>query len=82
MKDRGKLVFISSNTSGTGRVFLEKALDMGFAPVLLCEDPARFPFVRCLPVAVECLDVTQEQLVLEHLRKMALCVCGRGAFLQ
>jgi argininosuccinate lyase len=38
------LAFIESNTSGTGRLFARAAAAQGFRPVLLCEDPSRYPY--------------------------------------
>src|SRR5690242_1581404 len=43
---RERLVFIESNTSGTGRLFASVARRLGFEPVLLTEDPLRYPWVQ------------------------------------
>ena len=40
------IVFIESNTSGTGRLFIQKARDLGFSPLLFARDPGRYPFTR------------------------------------
>ena len=39
------LVFVESNTSGTGRLFAKAAREQGLTPVLLSLDAARYPYV-------------------------------------
>ncbi|MGG7609180.1 pyridoxal-phosphate dependent enzyme [Streptomyces sp. ZG43] len=41
-KDRPVLVFVESNTTGTGMLALRTATRLGLAPVLLTKDPARY----------------------------------------
>jgi biotin carboxylase len=65
------LIFISSNTSGTGRLFLEKAARMGLDPVLVCDDPERFAFLRGMHVRVVIADLSDESAVLEAVRRIA-----------
>ncbi|WP_233968023.1 ATP-grasp domain-containing protein [Pectobacterium polaris] len=43
------IVFIESNTTGTGEIFLKKASEEGFEPVLLYKDKKRYPFLSSLP---------------------------------
>ncbi|MEO3814907.1 ATP-grasp domain-containing protein [Sphaerisporangium sp. B11E5] len=38
------LALVESNTSGTGRLFVRRARDLGLRPVLLTEDPSRYRF--------------------------------------
>jgi len=40
------LVLIESNTTGSGRLFAERAREMGLHPVMLARDPDRYPYVR------------------------------------
>jgi biotin carboxylase len=40
------LVFVESNTSGTGRLFAKIASDCGYRPVLLAERPERYPYLK------------------------------------
>ncbi|MGW8354473.1 pyridoxal-phosphate dependent enzyme [Streptomyces wedmorensis] len=40
---RGRLVFVESNTTGTGMLALSRARDLGLAPVLLTNRPGRYP---------------------------------------
>lgn len=42
------IVFIESNTTGTGEIFLKKASEEGFEPVLLFKDKKRYPFLSSL----------------------------------
>jgi len=42
---RRALLFIESNTSGTGRLFVRAAREMGFAPVLATARPERYAFL-------------------------------------
>lgn len=44
--NRETLVFVESNTSGTGRLFARAAADLGFRPVLLAESPERYPWAQ------------------------------------
>ncbi|WP_377807867.1 ATP-grasp domain-containing protein (plasmid) [Azospirillum sp. A29] len=39
------LLFIESNTSGTGRLFAQTARALGFEPVLISRQPSRYPYV-------------------------------------
>ncbi|MFJ9427683.1 pyridoxal-phosphate dependent enzyme [Streptomyces sp. NPDC101249] len=41
-RDRPVLAFVESNTTGTGMLALRTATRLGFAPVLLTKDPARY----------------------------------------
>jgi len=38
-------IFVESNTTGTGEIFVRRTLDMGYRPVLLTRDPARYQFL-------------------------------------
>ena len=40
------LVFIESNTSGTGRLFIKAAREHGYQPVMLTERPERYAFLE------------------------------------
>ncbi|MCL6404645.1 ATP-grasp domain-containing protein [Dickeya dadantii] len=43
------IVFVESNTTGTGEIFLKKASEQGFEPVLLFKDKKRYPFLNSVP---------------------------------
>lgn len=38
------LLLVESNTTGTGRLFARRAVELGVVPVLLCADPGRYPY--------------------------------------
>jgi len=40
------IVFIESNTSGTGHLFVTKAIQLGLRPVVLTDSPYRYPYLR------------------------------------
>lgn len=42
----GPVVFVESNTSGTGRLFARSAASQGFRPILLTSDPNRYKYAR------------------------------------
>ncbi|WP_420124970.1 ATP-grasp domain-containing protein [Longimicrobium sp.] len=41
----GALLFIESNTSGTGRLFVHTARELGFAPVLITAKPEKYAYL-------------------------------------
>ncbi|WSQ12846.1 ATP-grasp domain-containing protein [Streptomyces sp. NBC_01231] len=53
-RERPVLAFLESNTTGTGMLALRTAVRLGFEPVLLAEDPARYAGLD----ATGCLTVT------------------------
>jgi S-sulfo-L-cysteine synthase (3-phospho-L-serine-dependent) len=42
---RRQIIFVESNTTGTGELFIRSARTLGFAPVLVVSDPGRYGFV-------------------------------------
>ena len=42
---RAALVFVESNTSGTGRLFVRIAREMGFRPVLVTARPEKYAYL-------------------------------------
>jgi argininosuccinate lyase len=65
------LVLVESNTTGTGRLFAERARDLGLEPVMVCADPARYPYLVELGVAVFACDTTSLPTVLDRCRGLA-----------
>jgi biotin carboxylase len=41
-----RLLLIESNTSGTGRLFVQRAQQLGYRPLLISEDVSRYPWVQ------------------------------------
>ncbi|MGO7660626.1 hypothetical protein ACC679_38135, partial [Rhizobium ruizarguesonis] len=58
------ILFIESNTSGTGRMFLQSASDLGFAPILLSAKPSRYEFgADDLTHAISCDTSSVEEIL-------------------
>ena len=57
------VALIESNTTGTGRLFAAAARNLGHEPVLLCADPARYPYAAEDNVTVQVLDTSDEDAV-------------------
>ncbi len=54
------VAFIESNTTGTGRLFALRARSRGYTPIVLAEDPRRYPYVE--RERVDCLMVPTHDL--------------------
>jgi S-sulfo-L-cysteine synthase (3-phospho-L-serine-dependent) len=69
---RVHVLFVESNTSGTGALFCRSARARGLVPVLLASDPGRYPFVADGDLAgairVEQGDTSRPEAVLEVAR--------------
>ncbi len=64
------VVFIESNTSGTGQLFFAAARDLGFEPVLLVKDPQKYAFLADTEMDVVTCDTSDLESLLsvcEHL---------------
>ncbi len=59
------LVFIESNTSGTGRLFARAAREKGLRPILLTADSSRYPYVAEDEIAVLRVDTQDEEALLQ-----------------
>jgi biotin carboxylase len=46
------LIFVESNTTGTGRLFIRAATECGYSPALLAAQPERYSFVQEEPVCL------------------------------
>lgn len=57
------LVLIESNTSGTGRLFVERTRSLGLEPMLLTRNPDRFPFIASDRVPVCRVDTADARSV-------------------
>ncbi|HEV2735569.1 MAG TPA: hypothetical protein VGV85_12065, partial [Longimicrobiaceae bacterium] len=44
-ESRGTVLFVESNTSGTGRIFVQTARAMGFRPVLVTARPEKYAYL-------------------------------------
>ncbi|HEX9969027.1 MAG TPA: ATP-grasp domain-containing protein [Acidimicrobiales bacterium] len=64
------VALVESNTTGTGRLFARAAVNLGFDPVLLCADPARYPYAAEDGLRTEVLDTTDVDAVLATCRAL------------
>jgi S-sulfo-L-cysteine synthase (3-phospho-L-serine-dependent) len=65
------IAFIESNTSGTGRLFAQRAAEQGYRPVLLVQDPARYPYIHTDGCTYLQCDTGSEASVCECIERMA-----------
>ncbi|MBV8693956.1 MAG: ATP-grasp domain-containing protein [Chloroflexi bacterium] len=66
------VVFIESNTSGTGRLFIQRAADYGLKPILLTRNPTLYKSMGLEEEEVLCVDTQDEDALFEaclHLGK-------------
>jgi S-sulfo-L-cysteine synthase (3-phospho-L-serine-dependent) len=64
----GWLVFVESNTTGTGRLFCRAALRAGLRPVLLARDPGRYPWAAADDVPAKRVDTDDPAALLAACR--------------
>ncbi|MGX1914114.1 pyridoxal-phosphate dependent enzyme [Streptomyces phaeochromogenes] len=70
-EDRPVLVFLESNTTGTGMLALRTAIRLGFAPVLLAKDPGRYPGLAATGCPAAVCDTEDDTAVLAAARRAA-----------
>src|SRR6266511_821619 len=59
------LIFVESNTTGTGAQFAKTAVSMGYRPILLTDNPARYPDIKADQIDV----VREDTSDLDRLRE-------------
>lgn len=62
------LVFVESNSTGTGRLMVKAAAELGFRPIVLASDAARYAFIEQDGIAVHTVDTQSEAEVREACR--------------
>ncbi len=65
------LVLVESNTTGTGRLFAERARDLGLVPHMLCADAARYPYLADLGIPAHGCDTGSVPAVLAGCARLA-----------
>lgn len=65
------VVFVESNTSGTGQLFFAAARDLGFEPVLLVKDPQKYTFLADIEIEVVTCDTADLKSLLSACRHLA-----------
>lgn len=67
----GQLLFVESNSSGTGRLFALRTREQGARPVLLASNPARYDFVRKEGIEAVSVDTGCDDALLQAARTLA-----------
>ncbi|WP_159944708.1 MULTISPECIES: ATP-grasp domain-containing protein [unclassified Nocardiopsis] len=70
------LVFVESNTTGSGRLFCARARDRGLRPLLVSRDPERYPYVSEDGVPAVVADTSDPGTVLRVCRGLEGPVAG------
>lgn len=65
------ILFIESNTTGTGRLFAERAVELGLAPHMVCADAARYPYLAELGIPVHPCATDDADAVIELCHALA-----------
>ena len=66
----GWLVFVESNTTGSGRLFCRAAVRAGLRPAMLARDPGRYPYVAADEVTSRVVDTADPAAVLAACRAL------------
>lgn len=66
-----RIIFIESNTSGTGRLFARAAREQGLRPILITDDPSRYKYVAEDAIDILLRETQNEEAVLEECRRVA-----------
>jgi S-sulfo-L-cysteine synthase (3-phospho-L-serine-dependent) len=65
------LVFIESNTSGTGRLFAHRAVELGYRPMLLAADLSRYQYASEDGIESLQVDTQDKRAILRVCRRLA-----------
>ena len=65
-----KIAFIESNTTGTGRLFLSKAIEKGYEVIFISADPSRYPFLSELMVVPINMNTANPAQLLAYLQQL------------
>lgn len=65
------LILVESNTTGTGREFARRAVEMGAEPVLITTDPGRYGYVGADGVGYVIADTSSDAELLATTRRLA-----------
>jgi len=70
------IVFVESNTTGTGRLFCLRAREFGLHPILLARDPGRYPYVEAEGIEHHVVDTGDTAAVLTAVKELDRPVVG------
>ncbi|WP_161597770.1 lyase family protein [Fluviispira multicolorata] len=65
--DIKKFAFIESNTTGTGEIFVQKALEKGYQILFLAADPSRYSFLNKYLISPIKIDTSNEECIIKCL---------------
>ncbi len=68
---RGLFIFIESNTTGTGRVFVEKTIALNLKPVIVCKKPDLYDFMEIPGLTVISADTDNLHAILQNIRHLS-----------
>jgi S-sulfo-L-cysteine synthase (3-phospho-L-serine-dependent) len=74
------LVFIESNTSGTGRLFASTAAASGYQPVILTDRPDRYPYIEADSLSYLHCDTGSLPALQESIERLKSCAPIAGVF--
>ena len=74
------LVFIESNTTGTGRLFASAAAASGYQPVILTDNPNRYPFIEADSLSYLYCDTGSLPALQESIERLKSCAPIAGVF--
>ncbi len=63
-----QFAFLESNTTGSGHVFIKKALELGFEVLFLTQNPDRYPFLKKLDINIIVADTLDQNLLISKLK--------------
>lgn len=68
-------VFVESNTTGTGKILLTKALEAGYEVYFLTTSPSKYPFLESVLVHVITMDTQDFQSIYSFITKLDAVEC-------
>lgn len=72
--NQSSFVFIESNTSGTGELFVKEIINRSLEPVFITKDPKKYSFLKNYLIHPVVLDTNDESAILEKVRSLASVV--------
>jgi argininosuccinate lyase len=70
MHERESIVFVESNTTGTGEIFIKESLKMGYKVFFLSTDPFKYEFIDKYNMGILKIDTTDEEAMLQLLSEI------------
>lgn len=64
------MVFLESNTTGTGELLIHRALVKGLRPIFITDNPKKYSFLPLDKMELVTLDTSNKNILLDHLKKI------------